>query len=142
MPNPDFFHHDPSLSIPPQHVSNPTPDNGTAGLRPALQAQPRRDQLSCPSVSGRVAFDRDALLLLEAQGYPLTDAEHAIAYPATPNPEPPRGPEARPAWPLRALDAFIGDMPPDGRAQRATWLDAAFFVTLPATVGLLVWWLA
>ena len=134
-PNPDFFHHDPSLSIPPPPVSNPTPDNGTAGLRPALQAQPRRDQLSCPSVSGRVAFDRDALLLLEAQGMDLTAAEHAIAYPAAV--------AARPNRFLRAVDGFIGrpvrSMP---GIPTQTWAGACCSLAALVLLALLIGWLS
>ena len=147
MHPPDFFLHVPVPS-PEAPARVPVTDNGTDGLRCALQPQPSGDQFAFQAPGGRdlgkaadcctaeitsaapgpsrragpgrgasvgddrpvgrwdtgggaggiarpgeaapgpadpgwppVAFDRDALLLLEAQGMDLTAAEHAIAYP-------------------------------------------------------------
>ena len=104
-PNPDFFHHDPSLSIPPPPAHVPADDArpGSCGTV-ATDARTRRSFLREDShhadhphhvavwreVRGRAAADwrmieiemrRDELILLAEQGFPLTDAEAALCAP-------------------------------------------------------------
>jgi len=117
--------HDPSLSIPPPPAHVPTQDARPAGCKP------HTTDAGIPAV----AFDRDALLLLEAQGYPLDDAEHAIAYPATV--------AARPNWFLRAVDGFIGravrETPP---IPMQTWLGACGALGVLGLVAAVMWWMS
>ena len=90
---------------------------------------------SAPVPVQAMPFDGDALLLLEAQGYPLDDAEHAIAYPAAV--------AARPNRFLRAVDGFIGhplrSMP---GIPTQTWAGACCSLAALVLLALLIGWLS